>query len=63
MRDEEEEKEIWETLLCTQRWLTQGWELKSKIISCCGKTAGKLPPHRLHLVCFLQASHREAVLE
>lgn len=60
MRDEEEEKELWETFLCTQRRLTQGWELKSKIILCCAKTAGKLPL-RLHLMCFLRASHGEAM--
>lgn len=60
MRDEEEEKELWEIFPCTQRRLTQGWELKSKIISCCVKTAGKLPAG-LHLVCFLHPSHGEAM--
>lgn len=60
MRDEEEEKELQEAFLHTLRQLIQGWELKSKIISCCAKTAGKLPP-RLHLVCFLHASHGEAM--
>lgn len=61
MRDEEEEKELQETFLRTQRQLTQGWERKSKIILCCAKTAGKLPL-RLHLMCFLHSSHGETMI-